>query len=182
MPKPLPTPELLRKLFRYDPETGKLFWRVRAADLFADGNQGRCAAWNTRYAGKEAFTSCDGKGYMGGRIFNRAALAHRVIWTIEMGAWPEDQIDHINGVRNDNRIVNLRAVTSTENNRNARLSARSKSGVLGVWWNKAANKWRAGIRSGGKDVHLGTFTCFDSAVAARRRADIKYGYHENHGR
>ena len=88
-----PSPDLLRELLRYEPDTGKLFWRERPIEMFtADRHMN---AWNARYKNHEAFTADDGKGYRQGKIFNKATKAHRVIWTIHYGAWPDDQIDHI---------------------------------------------------------------------------------------
>jgi len=75
MTKPIPTPEMLRKLLRYDPETGKLFWRERPVEMFADtgrgGSKGSAARWNGRFSGKEAFTAISGSGYLTGGIFSK---------------------------------------------------------------------------------------------------------------
>lgn len=183
MAKSLPPPELLCKLLRYEPDTGKLYWRERDVDMFVDGGhtaKHSCAKWNSRFAGKEAFTA-DSHGYKVGDIFDRTYKAHRVIWAIVHNEWP-DTIDHINGISDDNRIDNLRSVSQAENLRNAKRPSNNTSGVCGVVWNKAANKWQAQIGTGYKVKNLGLFTDFDEAVAARKTAEIKYGYHENHGR
>lgn len=179
----LPPTELLRKLLRYEPETGKLFWKERSVDMFSDGKQTaehNCASWNEKYAGKEAFTAGD-RGYKQGLILGRNYKAHRVIWALVNGEWP-DNIDHINGIRDDNRIDNLRSVSQAENNRNAKRRSNNTSGVCGVHWYKRGNKWVAQIRADGNIKHLGYFTDFDDAVAARKEAEIEHGYHENHGR
>jgi hypothetical protein len=185
MPKPLPSPEMLRKLLRYEPETGKLFWRERSADLFADGissAESRRSRWNTRYAGEEAFTAVNNHGYYQGTIFSAGYLSHRVIWAMANGEWPKDQIDHINGDRADNRLVNLRAVTHQENSMNQKMSCENTSGHTGVRWYKPLRKWNARIRVSGKYTHLGYFTSKDDAIAARKAAEIEHGYHPNHGR
>ena len=91
MSKCLPSPELLRKLLRYEPETGKLYWRERTPDMFDDSKSNAkrtCAAFNTRLAGRRALTSVDTGGYMYGRFANITHLAHRLIWAMEMGEWP----------------------------------------------------------------------------------------------
>lgn len=177
------TPELLRKLLRYEPETGKLFWRARTPDLFNECSQGRerrCAIWNTKFAGKEALSAYERRGSLHGRIFNKAYKAHRVAWALYNGEWPAQEIDHINHVPDDNRIVNLRCVTGKENCRNLPKRAYNNSGVTGVGWHKSAQKWRARIRAE-KEIHLGLFANIEDAIAARKAAEVKYGYHPNHG-
>lgn len=178
------SPELLRTLLRYEPETGKLFWLRRDVSLFRQGKipaEQACRIWNTRYAEKEAFTA-NSRGYRVGGIFGRTYEAHRVIWVIVNGEWPTDKSDHENGVRNDNRIVNLRDVTTQENGKNSKLPISNTSGVIGVGWRPQRSKWRASIKAEGRSIHLGYFADFDSAVAARKSAEIKYGFHPNHGR
>jgi hypothetical protein len=87
-----------------------------------------------------------------------------------------------NGIRDDNRLVNLRDVTHKENLRNQKLSSSNKSGMTGVSWNKALNKWRALITVDYKMKHLGVFINIEDATQARKKAEKKYGYHANHGR
>lgn len=184
MSKELPSPELLRKLLRYEPETGKMFWRERTPDMFTRGGQSAewaCNKWNSRWAGEEAFTAIGGRGYKEGSILGRNYRAHRVIWAIVHGEWAEE-IDHIHGVKDDNRISELRAVTSVENGRNKKRPSTNTSGVVGVRWNKRVQKWHVCITVGGNYKHLGLFTEFDEAVAARKSAEVKFGFHENHGR
>ncbi len=176
--------ETLRALLSCDSAAGTLTWRHRPLEYFAEAKKPEraCAIWNTRFAGKEAFTSGDGRGYRQGSILNSLYSTHRVVWAMTTGAWPEDDIDHINGVRTDNRIENLRAVTRAENLRNAAIYSTNTSGVVGVSWHKAAGKWSAQITADGKKIHLGLFDDLEEAIAARAAADIEYGYHENHGR
>lgn len=173
------TPELCRQLLRYEPETGKLFWLPRPLHMFT--TQRSCSTWNGRFAGKEAFTNSTSKGHKKGWIFNIAFYAHRVAWAIYYGSWPKDQIDHVNGSPNDNRIRNLREVTHSENLRNCGLDARNTSGVNGVSWNKRKGCWQAYVCHNGKRIHLGSFTDRDVAADARREADLKYGYFPGHG-
>ena len=184
MSKELPSPELLRKLLRYEPDTGKLYWRERTLDMFVDKKQGakhNSAQWNCKYAEKDALACVDQRGYKRGKIFGRVYLAHRVIWAMYYGEWP-DYIDHINGVRDDNSISNLRSVTALENSRNAKRRYDNVSGVCGVGWLSDRKKWYARIKVDGKNKHLGCFTNFECAVAARKDAETKYGFHKNHGR
>lgn len=174
------TPELLRRLLRYDCGTGKLFWRRRSREMFANARvQG---AWNVQRADKEAFTADNGNGHRKSRIFGVVLYAHRVVWAYVHGVWPDGVIDHVNGDPSDNRICNLRVVTHAENMRNMRLSERNTSGVCGVYRHKPSGKWIAAIKANGKSKHLGYFSDFRDAVEARKAADLEYGYHPNHGR
>ena len=90
-------------------------------------------------------------------------------------------IDHINGVKTDNRINNLRLVTRSINLQNASMRCHNTSGFNGVSWHKSTKKWRAQIRVDGKSIHLGVFSNKKDAIAARIKANIKYGFSERHG-
>jgi hypothetical protein len=153
--------DLLRQLLRYEAETGKLFWLHRP-----DARQ----EWNTRYAGKEAMTAVC-RGYRTGHVNGVACRAHRVIWALVHGEWPDGLIDHINGETQDNRLHNLRVVDHTGNSRNRRLGKNSSSGVLGVFLFKPTGKWRAHIRHNGRQIALGDFANFEDAVQARVEAE-----------
>lgn len=178
--KDLPDPELLRKLLRYEPETGKLFWRERPREMFSDERCGK--TWNTRYAGKESFTANSSDGYRSGSVLSKPYLAHRIIWAIVHDEWPPEQIDHINGNRMDNRIENLRAVSHAENAKNQRPTRNNAAGVMGVQWAKREKAWRARIWTDGANKHLGYFGCIGAAAMARCIAERKHGFHPNHGR
>lgn len=174
------TPELCRQLLRYEPETGRLYWRERDVSLFTTTRAGN--SWNSRLAGRVAFTADDGRGYRVGGIHHRTLLAHRVIWAVVYGEWPTHEIDHINGIRDDNRLANLRAVTRVQNGRNIRRSSRNRSGRIGVCWSKRMGKWQAYIKNREEYRHLGYFTSFGDACHARAKAEANLGYHANHGR
>lgn len=180
----VPTPELLRKLLRYEPDTGKLFWCWRPIEMFTTGAhtaEHSQKVWNTARAGKEAFTANCAGGYRGGGIFGRLYLAHRVIWAIHTGAWPDEEIDHINHQKTDNRWANIRAVTNAENRKNRPMYSRNTSGICGVHWHKKSGKWRAVIKSDGEIMHLGLFVSLIDAAKARQAGEKKYGFHPNHG-
>lgn len=170
------TPDLLRQLIDYDPLTGKMVWRRRDEE-----SPWFSASWNGRYAGTPALACTSWNGYLTGRIFNRAFTAHRVAWAITYGKWPDGEIDHINGRRDDNRIVNLRDVPRILNSRNQKLHRTNTSGVAGVSLMKAKSLWRARIRINGKMKTIGTFASFDRAVLARKAAENELEYHLNHG-
>lgn len=179
--KPLPCPTLLRQLLRYEPETGKLFWKPRARVWFK--SERAFAIWNARYPETPALNWKDPDGYrVGAFLRNRHARSHVVAWAIIHGSYPDGHIDHINGVRDDNRIQNLRDVTQAENQRNLKHNARNKSGQMGVFWVKSYARWWAYIGSGSSRITLGYFDCKSEAIAARQRAETEIGYHPNHGR
>ena len=183
--KTLPTIATLRKLLRYESETGKLFWRERDTSFFSDGAYSAvraCATWNARHAGGWALSGISMYGYKRGNILGREFKAHRVIWAMHYGEWPEGEIDHINHDGIDNRIINLREVTSQENSRNQSMRSANTSGHLGVCWDKAHNKWRAQIVVNRATKYLGLFTDINDAIEARVSANIKYGFHKNHGK
>jgi len=149
-----------REIWRYDQETGELFWRVR-----------RGTAREGAVAGTPS-----GNGYLLVRFGGRLYKVHRVIWLIVTGAWPANQIDHLNGKRSDNRIANLSDKTGTQNMWNRqRANRNSKSGLLGV--SKDRNRWQARIMAYGKQRHLGMFgtkeEAHDAYLAAKAERDSR---------
>ena len=154
--KPLPTVEELRAALDYDPDTGTLAWRVRD-DV--------PPKWNGRYAGR-VVNCAHNEGYIVVTLHKRRHLAHRVAWAMRHGRWPEGQIDHINGQRDDNRAANLREATHAENGRNAKRPAHNTSGYKGVSWHKLHRTWRATIKVDQRAVHLGYFATREEAHAA----------------
>ena len=177
----LPSPKLLRKLLDYNPETGVLTWRERGIELFADVPERSriCASWNARFANKPV--TCTKDGYLVVRIFAINLRAHRVVWAMHHGRWPEDQIDHVNHDRADNRLENLRHVGRVENARNMSLRHDSKSGVTGVSWIAKRQRWYASIWTGGRTKNLGFYRRKADAIVARKRAEAALGFHKNHG-
>lgn len=177
---PLPDQAVLLKLLRYEPDTGKLFWNARTPEDFSHTKNPSavCHSWNCRDADTEALTA-NHKGYRFGQVARQLVMAHRVIWKMVYGYDPDD-IDHINGNRSDNRLMNLRNVTRAENLRNLSISKRNKSGVIGVAL--ARGKWIAQIRIDGKSSHIGSFATKAEAARARLIASQGAGYHTNHGK
>jgi hypothetical protein len=121
------------------------------------------------------------KGYIRIEISNIVYYAHRLAWLHVHGCFPIDEIDHINGVRGDNRICNLRLVSRMENMMNKRRYKNNKSGYIGVVWSKTCRKWIARITFNKKQINLGSFHSLSDAAQARKDAEIKFGYHPNHG-
>jgi len=166
-------------VLKCEPDTGCLYWLPRPLSMFTTHNA--FATWNTRYAGKPALTGMTPAGYCTGRIFNKCFYAHRVIWLLETGEWPKDQIDHINGDRSDNRISNLRQVSNAENARNMKRRKNKPDGVTGVYWDKLTQKWRAQICDSGRRIHIGLFDDMETAAAARMAKQTELGFHASHG-
>lgn len=153
----------------YDPDTGLFKWAETARRGFV---------------GRQAGCFCPRDGYIRIRIDGKLELAHRLAWNMhypDNPVTPDEQIDHINHNRTDNRICNLRKASNTENSRNASIGRNNTSGALGVWFEKRRNKWSVEIKVDRKKIHIGQFDNFDEAVAARKAAEVKYGFHENHG-
>lgn len=168
----LPSPEYLRQRLRYESETGRLIWRYY--ELMP-------TRWNSRWAEVAAgrISQC---GYSQVSIYGKRYPAHRIIWAMEYGVWPNGEIDHIDGNRLNNRLNNLREVSRTENSRNMALRVDSTSGATGVCWDKNRNKWIAQIRVNRLRINLGRFAVFEDALNARKAAEVRYGFHDNHGR
>tara|TARA_R110002051_G_scaffold302224_1_gene370545 strand:- start:15 stop:581 length:567 start_codon:yes stop_codon:yes gene_type:complete len=181
----LPTPTELRQLLRYEPETGKLFWRRRAPKDVVPSIHKNVASvnrWNSLFADKEALTAIHSDGYRVGHVANFNMSAHRVAFAIFHDAWPE-VIDHINGDPGDNRISNLRSVSWAENARNKAINCENTSGYTGVGrCTDNSGKWRATIKVDGKNLEIGRFPTREEAAKAYAAAKSSHGYHKNHGR
>lgn len=179
----LPAPNELARLLRYDADSGALVWLPRTPNMFRDGAQTaahNCAIWNGKFAGQPALSAPDKRGYLTGNLLGRPVKAHRVIWALVHGEWPVE-VDHINGDPADNRLVNLRAVSHAVNGRNLKRKSNNTSGVCGVT-QRPSGRWRATITVGGRETTLGTFDTIGEAAQARRDAEARHGFHQNHGR
>jgi hypothetical protein len=105
-----------------------------------------------------------GDGYRRIMIGGELMYEHRLVWLYHHEAWPENDLDHIDGCKTNNRIWNLREATRSENGFNQGLSKTNTSGFKGVSWNTSANKWKAGITTDGRNVHLGYFETKEDAA------------------
>jgi hypothetical protein len=154
------TAEYLRSVLNYDPETGIFTWRV-----------------SPKFSGVRAGdrAGCpDGIGYLQIGVQGKVYRAHRLAWLYVYGYWPNDQIDHVNRDRADNRIANLRAATSHQNALNMGKACNNTSGHTGVVWHKNVSKWGARIKHNQKSIYLGLFENLEEAVAARKAGELKY--------
>jgi hypothetical protein len=155
----------LKRILRYDPETG-LF--IRLVTVTSNANKGDIAG-------------CTHQGYIKISIMSRIYMAHRLAFLYINGSFPKQEVDHISHDGTDNRWVNLREVTPQDNCKNRSIQCNNTSGFMGVSWHKYTGMWRARIKIDGVDTHIGTFESKSSAVLARINAEEKYGFHINHG-
>lgn len=153
------TQQRLRELFDYDEASGRLIWKVRPE---MPGSR------NAKFAGKPAGTH-DSSGHLQISIDKKLYLAHRLTWLYHHGPILEGmQIDHINGVRDDNRITNLRLATAYGNARNQRKQAGRSSRFKGVSYHKRLRRWHASIKSAtdSRKLFLGYFDLEEEAARA----------------
>ena len=154
------TLERVKEILTYEPETGVFRWRI------ARGSNAPAGAVAGSYA-----TS----GHWLIRIDGRNYRAHRVAWLYFYGQWPKNYIDHINGVRDDNRISNLRDVTRSVNQQNLRTAqSNSSTGLLGVRAKRAKRVFDASIKVGPERIFLGSFKTAEEAHAVYLEAKRKY--------
>lgn len=143
--------EYLKQLLDFDQESGIFTWLVNRA------GRAQCGV----VAGT-AHTA----GYVQIRINKRHYFAHRLAWLYVYGMLPEKQIDHINGVRNDNRICNLREADDACQQQNRCLHKRNTSGYPGVTWSKRFLRWRAYVKVNYKQHYLGMYKTKEEAYSA----------------
>ena len=159
------TQEKLKELLDYNEKTGEFRWKVNRGIKIKIGD----------IAG-----TLKKEGYVAININYKLYYAHRLAWLYVYGKFPEQETDHINQNRSDNRVKNLRAVTCAENGKNQLLRKNNVSGISGVYWNKGIKRWIAQIWVGNKTKSLGSFTEIEDAKQARDEAKVKYGFHPNH--
>lgn len=142
------------KYFEY--KEGELYWKISPSR-------------NTKVGQKAGFLN--NLGYKQVRLKKKAYKVHRVIWEMLKGPIQEGyQIDHINGIKNDNNINNLRLCTNQENMRNKRVNSNSKLQVKGVWWDNQNQKYQAKIQKNNIQKHLGYFNNLEEAKEAYEKA------------
>lgn len=175
---------LLQRLIDYNPDTGKLTFRSAWPEMFdespARSRQYRCNTWNSLMSGKPAFDVDHGTGYLAGSLLGRCYKAHRVAWAVFYGASPCGEIDHINGVRSDNRISNLRCVSKSKNQRNSKRRSDNTVGRTGVTWCARDAAWVVQISKDGRRFRK-NFKDRDAAFAYRSAMELKLGYTQRHG-
>ncbi|RKM01703.1 HNH endonuclease [Moraxella catarrhalis] len=120
-------------------------------------------------------------GYRVISLFGKRYLEHRLAWFYVHGEMPKHEIDHINQIRDDNRISNLRQVTHSENQRN-KTRKDSRVDEIGIWWCRRRKRYIAEISLNGKKVYQKSFTDIDEAISARKAKALELGFHDNHGK
>lgn len=158
--------EILSKWLDYNPETGIITWKLSIGRAKA----GKIAGNINQY------------GYIELHFKTKSYLAHRVAYSLVHGDISDKFIDHINGIRDDNRICNLRAASREENQRNSKRRKDNKTGIKGVQYVERDKHYVATIRNGGKQIALGFFKNIEDAKSAREDAALKlHGEFANHG-
>jgi hypothetical protein len=143
----------LRHALDYNADTGQFVWRNPSSDKMKPGQSAGTI-----------------ERYLQIRLGGKRYLAHRLAWLYMTGAWPDRQIDHINGDKLDNRWANLRLATPTQNNANAVARKRNSSGFKGVTWHSRNRKWQAQIAANGRHFYLGQFETAEAAAEAYQQA------------
>lgn len=152
------TPNDVKALLDYDPLTGNFCWKV--------SRRGTAAVVGRKAGCKHS------QGYWRIVLDGRMHYAHRLAWAIAHGVWPEN-IDHINGDKSDNRLVNLRVATRSQNMANRPRQTNNTSGFKGVYSVPSRGKWRARFKKDGRVFYLGYFDTAEEAAEAHRIAYAK---------
>jgi hypothetical protein len=156
--RPLPSRSRLTDLFFYSTIEGALYWRNRPAN-------------NVDIARPAGAISSS--GYYQIMVDKIMYKRHRLIWCYHNDDPGQMEVDHVNRIRTDDRIENLRLATREENSRNRNKESRNTSGFIGVSWNRRLNKWAAYIGSSKGNLHIGVYEDINDAVAARIAAEVK---------
>lgn len=152
------TIDRLKEVLDYDPVTGIFIWKKRISIRIVVG----------RIAG-----FLDKDGYIQIGLDGGTYKAHRLAWFWTHGIWPDTDIDHKNRIVGDNRIVNLRLATRSQNNANRKRTEKNTSGFKGAYWNKKEKYWQSYIQKDNKHYYLGSFETVEDAHAAYSEAAKK---------
>ena len=151
----------LKEVLNYDQDTGIFTWLQSKSRVKA----------KTIAGSKQKY------GHLAVKINNKNYYLHRLAWLYMYGKFPNNMIDHINGIPDDNKIKNLRDVTNTVNQHNQKNAhANSCSGLLGASWNKRNKAWKAQIKHQGEVIYLGLYetakSAHDAYIKAKRELHI----------
>ncbi len=163
--------EFLHSILIYDAKSGLLFWKERTPNMFtAKGGKTAehlCAVWNANSSKPAGGVS--NFGYLRVQIGKSLYLVHVIAWAMHYGIWPIHEIDHISGIRSENRIDNLRKATRSENAFNRRLASNNTSGCPGVVFHEPSGLWHARAQIGGKIISARYFRTREEAIEARAK-------------
>lgn len=153
------TAERLREILDYSPDTGIFIWKIKTTNSIHVGD----------IAGHRSYD-----GYSRIKTDKFLYLSHRLAWLYIYGDWPKKYLDHINGLRHDNRLVNLRECTNSENMQNSGTRKDNTTGITGVSFDATNNKWRVQIKVNKKSISIGRFDTLPDAIEKRQQAKQKY--------
>ena len=160
------------EFLRFDFEAGEIYWKKRRGGTANAGSRAGGVTTDERNGKQYCQITIDGKYYR----------KHRLLFCFfHKNSFEGFEIDHIDQNSLNNKIKNLRAVTKSGNQKNAKQSKTNTSGFTGVHWDNQRQKWVARINVDGKKIYLGSFTKKRDAIFRRKLAEIHYGYHPNHG-
>lgn len=163
------TQKRLKEVLHYDPSTGDFTWRIKVNRNIRIGS----------LAG--TILTSKGKNYIRIGIDKIIYYAHRLAFLYMTGKWPDPETDHEDGNGLHNWWSNLSEATRLENGKNIRIKSNNTSGCAGIVWHKTIKKWEARIKINRKQIYLGVFIDKGEAIKTRKTAEIKYGFHPNHG-
>lgn len=150
--------ERLKEMLEYSPETGVFTWKKSSGRVKA----GAKAGWTTH------------NGYLKIAIDKVEYTAHRLAWFYTYNKWPTEDLDHINGERQNNKLSNLREATRSQNLQNKGKQCNNTSGFIGVSYNKSRGKWDARLKVCGKQICLGLFETAEEASKAYETESSKH--------
>lgn len=159
----LPPQQLLHDLLFYDGKTGDFYWRTSPKYNIPAGTKAGCSRAN-------------GYVFIGIRGYRQIG-AHRLAWVYNHGEIPDGyEIDHINCDPSDNRMINLRLATSSQQKQNKRVQSNSRSGLKGAYYHAChkGKKWRSQIKVDGRYIFLGYYHTAEEAHEAYKAASVHY--------
>jgi len=153
------THEYLVSVLRYEPETGDWFWLKRMQAVI--------------YKGDKAGT-LNRAGYAQIKVCGKVIYSHVLAWFYMTGEWPNIKVEHENQAKNDNRWLNLRLATTSQNGANRGKQANNSSGWKGVCWDKSRKLFTVQVTFQGEHLNLGRFRCPTKAAIVYDKTAIKY--------